>query len=419
MENYLNKRKFWTARYAVINATYFMGFCGVHAYASIYMLARGFTNSQIGMLIAFSNIFSVIIQPVIAGFIDKSGKLTNRKAASLCTAAVLLLSLALSFVRREKIAIFIIFMLIYMIQMAYQPIIIAMHFEYAEKGCRINFGIARGIGSMGFAVYSPIIGNLLEKYDVSVIHIGDALALAVGLLFLLTFTMPDGDATLFVEKVEQKESENAHAKKVSERIQEDLVNDTSFAHNNFFDFMRHYPKFMLFLTATIFVFFTHNMLNDYLIQIIRPLGGTEKHLGYATAMAAIVELPTMAFFAKMIKKISCERLLFLSTVFFVVKTALMLMARSISEVFISQFCQIAAYALFIPAAAYYANIMMEKADRVKGQAYVNCAITLGGMFSGLICGKILDLAGPMMMLSVGVIASFMGTILTFLSLRKK
>lgn len=416
MENSVNRGKFWTARYAVINATYFMGFCGVHAYVSIFMLERGFTNSQIGMLISFANIFSVLIQPVIAGLIDKPGKLTNRIAAALCTAAVMILSLALAFVRQEKMVIFIIFMLIYMIQMAYQPIIIAMHFEYAEKGCMINFGLARGIGSMGFAVYSPIIGNLLEKCGVSVIHIGDALALLVGLLFLLTFRLPESERVSVPENaVEVRNKRTVHTEKTSG----EKALEAYSAHNNFFDFAKHYPKFMLFLTATIFVFFTHNMLNDYLIQIIRPLGGTEKHLGYATAMAAVVELPTMAFFAKMVKRISCERLLFLSTVFFMVKTVLMFISGSITGVFVSQFCQIAAYALFIPAAAYYANIAMEKADQVKGQAYVNCAITLGGTFSGLICGRILDLAGPKMMLGVGVFASFLGAVLAFVSLKNK
>lgn len=70
MENSVSKGKFWTTRYAVINTAYFMGFCGVHAYASIFMLERGFTNSQIGILIALANILSVLIQPVPAGLCE-------------------------------------------------------------------------------------------------------------------------------------------------------------------------------------------------------------------------------------------------------------------------------------------------------------------------------------------------------------
>lgn len=399
-----NKGKFWTTRYAVINATYFMGFCGVHAYASIFMLARGFTNSQIGMLLALANVFSVLIQPVIAGLIDKPGKLTNRRVACISTAMLIALSLLLIFVKQEKIAIFVIFMLIYMIQMAYQPIIIAMNFEYAERGCEINFGLARGIGSVGFAAYSPVLGTLLEKHNVSIIHIGNAIVLTLCLLFLLTFRLPEEAAGTAAEGgTKLREGEKAQ----------------SAAHNNFLDFAKYYPKFMLFLLATVLLFFAHNMINDYMVQIITPLGGTEKHVGYAVSMAALVELPTMAFFAKMTKKISCGKLLIISTVFFAVKTALLFLANDISGVYVSQFCQIAAYALFIPASAYYANLVMEKSDQVKGQAYVNCAITLGGTFSGLICGRILDVAGPKMMLGLGSAASFFGILLTVGAIKHK
>lgn len=409
MKEKIDRGKFWTARYAVINATYFMGFCGVHAYASIFMLERGFTNSQIGMLIALANIFSVLIQPVIAGWIDRQGKLTNRKTASICTMSLILLSLVLSVVRQEKLVMFILFMLMYMIQMAYQPIIIAMNFEYAKKGCSINFGLARGLGSVGFALYSPVLGNLLGRYDVSVIHIGDALVLTIGLLFLLTFRLPESSKGPAGRKGEQKPV-------APDKWEAGQETD---AHNNFFGFAGYYKGFMLFLAATVLVFFGHNMINDYLIQIIAPLGGTEKHIGYATSMAALIELPTMAFFAKMTKKVSCKKLLMISAVFFTVKVALLLLATGMAGVFASQFCQIAAYALFIPASAYYASMVMEKSDQVKGQAYVNCAITLGGMFSGLICGRILDLSGPKIMLGCGTAASLVGTVLVFAAIRKE
>ncbi len=414
MEKEKNKRKYWTTRYAVINATYFMGFCGVHAYASIFMLERGFTNSRIGLLIALANIFSVLIQPAIAGVIDKQGRLTNRRAASACTAMIIVLSLVLAFVQQEKLVIFIVFMLIYMIQMAYQPIIIAMNFEYAGKGCSINFGLARGLGSMGFAVYSPVIGNLLEKHSVSVIHIGDALVLTIGLLFLLTFRLPESSGMLKEE--ERKDKEAGRREEKGKRME---AGQEFAAHNNFPDFAKHYPGFMLFLLAVILVFFAHNMINDYLIQIITPLGGTENHIGYATSMAALLELPTMAFFVKMTKKVSGRRLLQISTVFFTIKVTLLFLATGIAGVFVSQFCQIAAYALFIPASAYYVSEVMERFDQVKGQAYLNCAITLSGTFSGLICGRVLDLAGPKAMLACGVCVSVLGTALAVFAIREK
>ncbi len=394
----MNKRKFWTARYAVINATYFAAFCGMHAYASVFLLAKGFTNSQIGILLAAANVISVLIQPVIAGLIDKPGRLTNRNVSAACTAIMIVLAGILAFTESTKAVVFIVFMLLYMIQMAYQPLMIAMNFEYAARGCNINFGLARGLGSAGFAVCSPILGNLLLTHDVEIIQLSNMLVLIVGLIFILTFTLP-------------KEA----GQEVSAETQ--AVEKAVAAHNNFFVFARYYPRFMLFLAATICFFFAHNMINDYLIQIITPLGGTEKDLGYAVSMAAILELPTMALFAAMTKKVDCGKLLKLSGIFLTIKTLILFLATNMTGVFISQFCQIAAYALFIPASAYYASKVMEELDQVKGQAFINCAVTLGGVFSNVICGRVLDIAGAKTMMAIGLAVSAAGTVLALIIIR--
>ena len=55
----MNRNKFlWTFRYSLINVTYFAAFCTVHAYAAVYLLANGFTNTQVGILLALANIIS-------------------------------------------------------------------------------------------------------------------------------------------------------------------------------------------------------------------------------------------------------------------------------------------------------------------------------------------------------------------------
>ena len=51
---------------------------------------------------------------------------------------------------------------------------------------------------------------------------------------------------------------------------------------------------------------------------------------------------------------------------------------------------------------------MHDKDKVKGQAFINSAITLGGVFSNLVCGKILDAFGVKMMLTIGVAVCFIG-----------
>ena len=128
------------------------------------------------------------------------------------------------------------------------------------------------------------------------------------------------------------------------------------------------------------------MINDFMIQIIRGLGGGEKELGYSNFLQAILELPVMALIGFVLKKISSRNLLVFSGGAFFVKILIMLVAGNMAVFYFSQSIQLFAYAIFIPAAAYYVSQNMEELDQVKGQAYITSAITIGGVFSNLISG---------------------------------
>ena len=386
-----DKKQFWTLRYIIINATYFAVYSGIHAYSSVFLLEKGFSNTLIGITLALANILSVIFQPLVAGLIDKQGKLTNRNVSMASTALLLIGSILLLMIKNGIVAIFIIFALIYMVQMVYQPIITAMYFEYEAAGCHIYYGLARGLGSAGFAVTSVFTGMAIGKFGVSILMILDIIFLTIALIVLFFFKKP--------------------AVKASVPAKDEV------AHNNLFSFIKTYPGFMLFVLGAVCFFFAHNAINDYMIQIITPLGGTEAQMGTAVFIAAILELPTMALIDKVMKKISCRNLLLIAGAAFLIKTLLMLIAPNMAVVYISQAMQMFAYAVFIPVSAYFVNQTMKRLDQVKGQAYVNVSITLGGVFSSLVCGRLLDIKGPNFMLTVSLVVTTIGLAIAFIALK--
>ena len=387
------KRRFWTLRYIIINATYFAVYSGIHAYASVFLLEKGFSNTLIGITLALANILSVIFQPFVAGLIDKQGKLTNRNVSMASTALLLIGSVLLLLIKSGVVIIFIIFALIYMVQMVYQPIITAMYFEYEAAGCHIYYGLARGLGSCGFAVVSVFTGMAIGRFGVNILMILDIIFLSVALVVLYFFKKPVATPS------------------------SDQAAETEVAHNNLIAFTKTYPSFMLFVVAGVCFFFAHNAINDYMIQIITPLGGTEASMGTAVFIAALLELPTMALIDKIMKKISVKDLLLVSAAAFLIKTLLMLIAPNMAVVYISQAMQMFAYAVFIPTGAYFVNQTMAKFDQVKGQAYINCSITLGGVFSSLICGRLLDIRGPHFMLFVSLAVTAAGLVIAFFALK--
>lgn len=431
----------WTIRYTLLNATYFVAFCTIHACAAVYLLANGFTNTEVGILLAVANILSAILQPIIAGVIDRPGPLTNRRFILISVLVILLGSVLLMFVPNQKFVIFPVFALIYMIQFAYQPVMTALCFEYQKAGCNIFYGLARGLGSASFAVTSAIIGGLVEEQGVTLLLWVNIVAMALSAVLIWTFTkpqpiapvakaaanLPNGIKDLGAQATASKghAANNAVSDATVDASGEASLDAVEVAapapkeaHNNFFDFVRTYPAFAMFLVGTICFFFAHNMINDFMIQIIRNLGGGERELGYANFLQAILELPVMALSALILKKISSKALLTFSGVAFLVKILILVFATNMPMMYLSQSVQLFAYAVFIPAGAYYVSATMEELDQVKGQAFITSAITIGGVFSNLVSGVILDHFGIRTMLITGSVVCAIGVVIGFFAMGK-
>ena len=391
----------WTAKYAFLNAAYYAGFCTIHAYAAVYLLAAGFTNTEVGILLALANVLSAVAQPVFAAFIDRRGVLTNRRFVFASIISIALLVLLLMLIPGYKPAVFIIYMLIYTIQFTYQPIVTALCFEYKNAGCNIFYGLARGLGSASFAVTSAFIGRLTEIHGVKVLLIADLVIMALSFISILIFRKP------------------AVSPAPDEPDQAAVSRDADKAHNSIMEFGKAYPAFMLLLVSTVCFFFAHNMINDFLIQIIRNLGGAETQLGYATFLAALLELPVMALITLLITKVSPNDMLVVSGVSFLIKTLILVFATDMLALYVSQSFQMLAYAVFVPASAYYVSRNMKDTDQVKGQALVSSAITVGGVFSNLVCGRILDLFGIRAMLITGSVICSIGVVTVIIAMKKR
>ncbi len=381
-----------TLRYTLLNVAYFAAFCTIHAYAAVYLLSKGFTNTEVGVLLAVANIVSAIVQPVVAGIIDKQGYLTNRRFILASVLIIMSGSVILMAVPENRAVIFAVYALIYMIQFAYQPVMTALCFEYQRAGYSIMYGLARGLGSASFAFTSMFIGGIVEKNGVSILLWVNIVSMAVSAVLVYTFRKPDsaGEQELPASKA-----------------------DTAGKSGSAAVFARHYPAFMLFMVATVCFFFAHNMINDFMIRIINALGGNETELGYASFLQAILELPVMALIGVVLKKIKAEKLLLISGVAFLVKILILVFARNMPMMYLSQSFQLFAYAVFIPAGAYYVSRTMSENDQVKGQAFITSAITIGGVFSNLVSGVILDHSGIRTMLVTGSAVCAAGVLIAF------
>lgn len=389
------KSKSLDIRYACIHGFYWMICCSMIGYASVFLLDKGFSNAIIGVVLSVSNILAVVGQPVLATYMDKTTKLSLRMLISFMLVGIIVLSSLLVFIGGTSALMIGLVIIVFTLMLVIQPFINSLTFAFEKQGVNINFGLARGLGSVAYAVISLLLGNIVNQYSPEVLpffYVGLSLCL---LGFIYTFYLPN-------DKKEKLKEPVKTVKPVQEKV-------------SMIDFFKKYRKFMVLLAATVLLFFDHSLINNFFIQVIKQIGGNPSDMGNAIFLAAMLELPTMALFAKFRSRIGCKKMLLISAVFFSAKHILTYFAINMVMIYMAQILQMFAYAIFIPATVYYIGQLVDEHDLVKGQALMTGAMTLSSVFASLAGGVLLDSLGVTTVLLIGAIISVLGTLLVFAS----
>lgn len=386
-----------TTRYSFVQGSFWMSFCIILSYASVYLLSKGFHNSEIGIIIAIAGTVSAVLQPVIASVADKAVKVPLRYIIAFLAVIAVCTSTALLVPNLYWLLIAIFYAVLLAVLQILTPLINALGMQCVNRGIPVNFGVARGVGSIAFAAASFAAGNIIENYGTTIIPIMIIAFYSILLIAGLTFRFSMADKEI--------EPDRGTA----------LIRDRE---KGGFAFLKQYRKFFLLLLGITLVFISHNMLNGYVFQIVSYHDGGSKEMGIVIAIAAMVELPTMMAFSVINKKISCSTLLKVAGTFFALKAVLTWMAVNLTMIYAVQLIQILGFALFIPASVYYVNQLMKDKDRVKGQAFMTMTNTLGSIGGSLFGGILLDQAGVPVMLFVSSLAAVLGAVIIYISTEK-
>ena len=157
------------------------------------------------------------------------------------------------------------------------------------------------------------------------------------------------------------------------------------------------------------LFFTHVVINSYMVYIMESVGGNSGNVGAATALAAGVEMCMMFSYRFVNRRISHRTCLIVSVVAFTVKVAVLYVAWNVGTVYLSQVFQMLAFGLVTPALTYWAFEMVDERDLVQGQTIIMAPATLGGGFGGLFGGFFISLLGIHHTLLLATILSAVGT----------
>jgi len=381
-----------------IQALYWMIFCPVFSYSSVYLLSRDFTNQQIGLVLAINSILAVILQPTLGAVADRAKHIPLKAFISGLSMIALVMLVAVSFVGGAWWKLALIYIVVLALLQTVQPLINSMVFQFINAGANINFGPTRAGGSIAFAVLSTFMGVWLVKHPVSTLP-----WIGVGLYLLLILL------TLFFPRVEA----------FGKPLEKPLTLDSTSQPGTDKGFLTRYGRFLIFVIATALIFIFHNIINAYTAQILKSVGGTASDLGLTLTLTALSEVPALVGFGFLSRRFKVRTLLIASAVFYVIRSFLFLAATSVWMIDLAMVIQGVSFAVYLPASVYYVDHLMNGSDKVKGQTFATSAMTLGGIFGSLVGGTLLDSSGVPVTLIFGSAAAVLGCLLMIYSLGEK
>lgn len=390
----LSEKKLNT-NYSLLQMAYWVTSAVLFCFTTVFLQFRGYSNYEIGIVFAAGNIIGFVIQPIIAGYIDRTQRRTLLRFIRLTALLSVLLMLAVYLLPSGSVSLIGAYSLLIAGSTLLNPLCISLSFYIESWGCGINFSRARALGSFAYAVCNVALGMLVQRVSEN----------AVPAVFIV-FAALLGAATLLFNP-----GDRAHRSMPEKKVEHNDEKPSSLH-----EFARENKRFMLFLVGTAVLYFTHSMICNFMIEFIRNIGGGSEDMGWILAFMTVMEVPIMLLFPKLTKRFKCSSLLRVAVIMFTVKELMIFLAPNIAALYAAEALQAFSFALFVPASVGYVGEVIAKHNAVKGQAFVTAMMTLGSIFASYIGGLLLDTSTPKITLLVGVIVSAVGTLIMLCSI---
>ena len=385
-------KKNLTLRYTLQQCAYWAAAAGVVSFATAFLLEKGFAASYIGILLASGNLLSCAAQPVLASIADRIGGNIVKWFIAGLTAVSMCCFVSIQLVPLSDALYGLVYLMGVFAFDAMNPLLNAVSVSYNRIGYRINYGVGRGIGSFAYAVSALAIGKVMAGLGADwMIWISLAL-LAVNVAATL------GYPTMTQSLADRQERADCCSVPV---------------------FFRRYKWYCVSLLGVMLLAMFHAMTENYLIEVVSPLGGDSGTVGIALFVATAIEMVVIVNFDWLRTRISDSWLLKFAGLSFMLKSVLFLMARNVIAIYGIQLLQATSYSFLSPTQLYYADSKVSPADMVKGQAFITAAYTLGCAIGNFTGGQLLDAFNVRVLLYAGVAMATAGTAVFFLTVNKK
>lgn len=399
----MGKGKKVTVSYSCVQASFWMSLCVFMGFAAVYLQSLGYSNAKLGVVMACGTLLGSVLGPELSSVIDRSteDKITASSmmipviAAEAAAIIVLLLFPVRGPVTSTAFALFI------ALSTSVNSLDLKLYTDAVHCGLDIDFGVARSMGSLGYVLTSVAVGALCESISPRVVPAAGLVLCAFQLASFLNFSGYLKEAQRTAGSVQGQTAETGRP--------EAGVSIAVFLVRN--------KRFCMLLAGTILVFFAHNTLCNFFINVVRNVGGDTGDMGFMNGFMALIEIPVIFFYSRITRGFRTSAVLKFALILFTAKAAAIAAAGSVTTLAASLLFQAPSFGLYTGAIVLYVDETITHEDSAKAQSLAFSVTMLGSVFASTISGRMFDVMPVSTVMWIACAVCAAGSILAYMGVQ--
>lgn len=378
--------------YGLAFGMYFSTYCIIASFNSVYLLAHNYTNTEIGILIAVGNLVSVAMQPFLANLADRSKRLSVFQISIIVSILMMLFAVFTLVLHGRSVVLFVAYLILFAVHASLQPLLNSMDQTLAVRGVSVDYGICRSMGSLFYSGTSALASMIVVRAGVGALPIVTEIGTVLMILGLLVLhTVYRGAVT-----------DSADGSRQALKAAPDITMG---------EFISRHKLFLVLTVGVFLLYFDHQIINFFMLQIFRNVGGDASQMGMYYSIMTLLEIPTMVAFTWLTRRFSTSFLLKLATIGFVLRAVTMVLAGNTLLMMLTLAVHPIGFPLFLPTMVRYIDEIMDRREAVRGQSLYIIVVTISGVIASATGGVILDRLGVSPLLWICVITCVLGAAL--------
>ena len=366
-------------KYNLLAFLYYIAWCTIGGFVAVILKDKGVSNTLIGIVTATGCVSSIFLAPTLSSLVTEKDNLSIPKVLNVVFTILMVLFALINFVDIPQLMVVVFYIIINALLISVGPFLQTLASSYMQAGYDVNFGFARGLGSVSWAVTALIFGFIIDMFSSKVLGIGFIVSALLTLTILKT--LPE------VSKFKGGKKKGGSP----------------------FTIVRKYRVYFFLLLGFSFCLSAASSIGTYLIDIVKSLGGSESFYGVAVFIMAFSEMPVMAVSPWLMKKYKTIDLIVVGAICYVIRNVTMCLAPNLPILCIGMIFQGFSFGLFTAVITYYVIYNIDVEDQAMGQTMITVMNSgFGSTLGNLLGGVLQDMFGLTGMYAFIIVCTIIG-----------